>query len=148
MAALGVFIPRRFPLKDFHPYRAPRKQESRLTPLPFFADLPDWASSLPKATEEGEALARAIESTKHEEKIGQTASAAVLRDSHAACWPSIFAFERSFFQRIPDFSKAKPLVVLHVHRCEFSHALCGHGERCAGIVEASKGEIHSTSFLP
>ena len=64
MAGLGVFIPRRFPLKDFHPYRAPRKQESRLTPLPFFADLPDWASSLPKATEEGEALARAIEEHK------------------------------------------------------------------------------------
>lgn len=62
MAGLGVLIPRRFPLKDFYPYRAPRKQESRMTPLPFFAGLPDWASSLPKATEE--AQARAIEEHK------------------------------------------------------------------------------------
>lgn len=48
----------------------------------------------------------------------------------------------------PHLPKAQPLEVLHVHRCEFGHALRDHRERRAGVVKFSEGEGGGAGFLP
>ena len=52
------------------------------------------------------------------------------------------------FDWIPNLPKSQPLQVLHVCRREFGHALRGHGEGGAGVVEFAEGEVFGAGALP
>ena len=54
----------------------------------------------------------------------------------------------SGLKRIPHLSKPQPLEVFHIRRREFGHALRGHGEGGAGVVDFAEGEVLGAGAFP
>ena len=51
-------------------------------------------------------------------------------------------------ERIPHLPKSQTLEVLHIHRRQLRHALRGHGEGGAGVVEFAEGEGGGAGIFP